>query len=1168
MKPINLKIKGLNSFMEMQEINFERLTENGLFGIFGPTGSGKSTILDGITLALYGDVSRKSTNYMNTNCDSLLVSYEFQITHKEARRYRVDREFRRDNKTGNIRTKSAIIVDVTNGEQVLEDKVRNVTEKCEEIIGLKLDDFTRTVVLPQGKFSEFLKLEGKERREMLERLFNLQKYGDELSFKLGAKIREENQKANIIEGELNSYKDVSDEFLNEKENALNETNKKLEICREELSEAEKAYGEGKELWALQSELNALKTKEKALKEQEGDIKRSKLMISVLESSLKVKPYADSYENTLRQISDVKSEVELLNKRAEKIKADKITAEISLSDAKNKKDVEFPKLKIKEQNVLDAIEDKKQLNSLINEKNTLKDNILKISEGLSLSAKSLNKSEEIISGINKDINAKENKAEELKISEEFKNKVNEGIIILSEAESIKKQIASIQKDIDSAKLNIEQSKEKGERFSKLLNIKEKSLVGLSDKLNNLNENCPGNQDTLIGAKEKLSYVKERWDKHNEYTPVIERCRINIAALKKELGKKQHEKTHLIEEINKLKEEIKRLEKENSAYSLRESLTAGDICPVCGSKEHHMENIAAFEQDGNLEELRSDLKSREENHEAVNSEIIKFNERLKAEENSLNDNNLKLKGLGHEYKEYSAEELQKEFDLLYKAVSKYNADKAVLEKEIHTFTEEKHSLLTDYNNANNALSHNVDLFNKLSADLKSKSEELKKTDEKLSMLKMEISMEISVEDFKSVRADINNKEKERAVLERNIKNLRSSLKDEQDNKERLTNECSDLKIQLNEKNTIIAEKEKNIEEKRNIIISKAGTAENLELIKAQIAGAILQLENKLNECEKKKNEAEELFNRINSRIISMQGNLLSLQERSIKDKDMLDKVLAEEGIKDLDEAKKNFYPKSEIDRLKTKIENYGNAVAEIKGAFTSLNMKINNRNLTAEQWDEIQKTKNEKALMVDELQKTATSIEVELKSLVVRLKVKNELLKEKQRSDRSMALLNDLDKLFRGKKFVEFVAANQLKYVSVEASKRLKEITGGTYGLEADENGKFLIRDYKNGGAQRDATTLSGGETFVASLALALALSSQIQLKGTAPLELFFLDEGFGTLDDNLLDIVMDSLEKIHHKRLSIGIISHVESIKNRVPVKLTVSPAAAGLGGSKVKIERS
>ena len=163
MRPINLKIKGLNSFIEAQEINFETLTEKGLFGIFGPTGSGKSTILDGITLALYGEVSRKSTNYMNTNCDSMSVSYEFQMADKEVKRYRVDREFKRDNKSGNVRTKSAIIVDKTNGEHVLEDKIRSVTEKCEEIIGLKLDDFTRTVVLPQGKFSEIGRASCRER---------------------------------------------------------------------------------------------------------------------------------------------------------------------------------------------------------------------------------------------------------------------------------------------------------------------------------------------------------------------------------------------------------------------------------------------------------------------------------------------------------------------------------------------------------------------------------------------------------------------------------------------------------------------------------------------------------------------------------------------------------------------------------------------------------------------------------------------------------------------------------------------------------------------------------------------------------------------------------------------------------------------------------------------
>ena len=136
------------------------------------------------------------------------------------------------------------------------------------------------------------------------------------------------------------------------------------------------------------------------------------------------------------------------------------------------------------------------------------------------------------------------------------------------------------------------------------------------------------------------------------------------------------------------------------------------------------------------------------------------------------------------------------------------------------------------------------------------------------------------------------------------------------------------------------------------------------------------------------------------------------------------------------------------------------------------------------------------------------------------------------------------------------------------------------MEIDEknNSQFIIRDYKNGGTARDISTLSGGETFLVSLALAIVLSAEIQLKGTAPLELFFLDEGFGTLDDNLLEIVMDSLEKIHHDKLKVGVISqfhlsnkayHLVSfhqVKNKVPVKFLITPAEAGTGGSKVELD--
>ena len=127
--------------------------------------------------------------------------------------------------------------------------------------------------------------------------------------------------------------------------------------------------------------------------------------------------------------------------------------------------------------------------------------------------------------------------------------------------------------------------------------------------------------------------------------------------------------------------------------------------------------------------------------------------------------------------------------------------------------------------------------------------------------------------------------------------------------------------------------------------------------------------------------------------------------------------------------------------------------------------------------------------------------------------------------------------------------------------------GRYALEIDSTLNFVMRDNFNGGERRSIDTLSGGETFLTSLSLALALSSQIQLKGSAPLEFFFLDEGFGSLDSELLEIVIESLERLHSNNLSVGIISHVEELKNRVPVKLLVSSSEAGIG-SKVKIEYS
>ena len=192
------------------------------------------------------------------------------------------------------------------------------------------------------------------------------------------------------------------------------------------------------------------------------------------------------------------------------------------------------------------------------------------------------------------------------------------------------------------------------------------------------------------------------------------------------------------------------------------------------------------------------------------------------------------------------------------------------------------------------------------------------------------------------------------------------------------------------------------------------------------------------------------------------------------------------------------------------------------------------------------------------------EKELAGMKESLSIVEALKKERASCQKKFDMLNELARLTEGNKFVEYMAENQLKYIAADASVRLKKISGGRYALELLD-GEFIIRDDSSGGIKRRPATLSGGETFLTSFALALSLSDRIQMKNRSSLKFFFLDEGFGTLDKNTLDIVMKSLETLCQSGMSVGLITHVEEVKERLPVKLVVERAVPGEHGSMVKI---
>ena len=268
MRPKLLEIEGLQSFQNNQIIDFDNLGETGLFGIFGPTGSGKSTVLDAITFALYGKVKRAdrgTRGIINSNMNNVKVSFTFELKRgNEKKLYKVERNYQR--KKGNdssCEAKIARLIEVASeGDKPICDKASEVSNSIEELLGLNHEDFTRAVVLPQNSFHEFLMLDNSKKREMLERIFYLEEYGKHLLEKVNKKMSKLKSQGDIISGELKGYEDATDEKLKEAKEQMSALIEHKEQVEKQYKELEKEYVEAKELWQISNEMLTLEEKEK------------------------------------------------------------------------------------------------------------------------------------------------------------------------------------------------------------------------------------------------------------------------------------------------------------------------------------------------------------------------------------------------------------------------------------------------------------------------------------------------------------------------------------------------------------------------------------------------------------------------------------------------------------------------------------------------------------------------------------------------------------------------------------------------------------------------------------------------------------------------------------------------------------------------------------------
>lgn len=199
------------------------------------------------------------------------------------------------------------------------------------------------------------------------------------------------------------------------------------------------------------------------------------------------------------------------------------------------------------------------------------------------------------------------------------------------------------------------------------------------------------------------------------------------------------------------------------------------------------------------------------------------------------------------------------------------------------------------------------------------------------------------------------------------------------------------------------------------------------------------------------------------------------------------------------------------------------------------------------------------LVRDLEKAAATAAEAARSLKSDL-VKRTALEKEVAEKRSVdATYRALAKELSGNHIVDHLQSEALVALAAAGSARLTYLSGGRYRL-AYESDEFFVIDSWNGEERRSVRTLSGGETFLASLALALALSDEVKnlaVTDKAPIESLFLDEGFGSLDADTLDTVVSAIEQLGGDGRMVGVITHVADVADRLPVKLVVTKSPRG-----------
>ncbi|MEZ0149670.1 MAG: AAA family ATPase [Candidatus Reddybacter sp.] len=1215
MRILQLRFKNLNSLLGEWQIDLTdpAFGNDGIFAITGPTGAGKSTILDAICLALYGrtprlsKITKSSNEIMSRHSGECFAEITFETPTGQFRCHWSQHRARKK-ASGDLQSPKHEISDALSG-QIIEAKIRNVAQRIEAITGMDFERFTLSMLLAQGSFAAFLQAAPDQRAPILEQITGSAIYS-QISTRVHALRTIENNTLNTLQAQLSGMALLSTEDEAQLKTRLEQQQQReaeLNGQREQFSQAINWLGT---IDSLQSELQDLDQQNqhllnrrdafKADKKKLDDGKRA-LQLAADYASLGALRQAQSSEQKTEQACDdeLPAKKEALTFAEDALQQSKH----SLSESRDVQGLTLPTIRKTQALDLQSQAQQSPIDKAVSALKELEQGLAHLQEQQKENNLKLTKNNADLSDLVKQLAARqadETLVEQLSGLQSLFSSLR--VLTSKRQEQTAEHNDAKAESANTLAIWQKQSSELTKKKRQRQELIERLALQESERLQTLN-----GQDITHWRKSQVSLAERNQRLENLGLQLnalaqsqglqldLDKQSIaltdSIASSKRQLSLQTKKQAGLERELELLETQVSLLNKIHSLEQARGQLEDGEPCPLCGANEHPY-------AEGNVPQ--ADDTSLKLN--AIKAKLSAASQQLVTHQIRMAEDNKGLEQISQQQRDTTLQITQQQ--KLIEQTTQQLSDSGlatVSNAELTDFLPQLANDNQDSLNNTNLLLTTIDQQEQALVTLRAALETAKNStneleqqylaaghqkdtaEQNLARLEKErrlLSVQVQGEQQNTLAAlsiygITTLPEDSFTAVENTLKTRREQWLAKQLEKTHLDQGISNLTLLVEHQNQQLSERSVELTKQRRdhdillkaqqtLVHDRKALFEDKDplLEESRLATAVLKAEKIVANNTLKLHAASQAATQLNTKIKTIveslhnRAGLLSVAEEAfrqglskysfVSEADFQSACLSDETREKLSrEARQLSDEQSGLDaRYRDRAERLKNerekAITErtIEPLKQDLDSTTNQLKTTQQELGACQQKLDDDQTLRASQQERAAAIDAQKT--------------ECQRWDNLHLLIGSAD----GKKYRNFAQGLTFELLVGHANRQLQKMSD-RYLLIRDkaEPLELNVVDNYQTGEIRSTKNLSGGESFIVSLALALGLS-QMASKNVR-VDSLFLDEGFGTLDEEALDTALEALSSLQQSGKLIGVISHVSSLKERIGTQIQVCPQTGG-----------